>query len=166
MKNRPARSFEKALVTIVSSLGDTEAARIVGRSPSLVRKWSDPDSDARPRLDQCLKLDMAYVSRTGLPAPIHGVYLRKLEEAYRTCDATVESPIVALFNRQASLGVASKRLADSVRAEGDGCELAIVERLGRKGRMRELLLQDIEAIAQELGDLERAVRTLQGDGVG
>ena len=97
MKQRPARSFEKAIFNIMSALGNEAAAAAVGRSVSLIRKWSDPDSDSWPSLKQALALDAAYVRATGNPPPIHQVYQHRLDKIYAEVTGDCEPLVVALF---------------------------------------------------------------------
>ena len=62
MKLRNPRDFAAAITQIRSALGEAACAEIVGRSASLIRKWSDPDHPALPNIAQALLLDSAFVA--------------------------------------------------------------------------------------------------------
>ena len=78
MKPRTPGSFEAAIMRIVGNVTDETAALAVGKSPSLVRKWADPDCDTLPDLRQSLALDACYVEAGCGPAPILAVLVSRL----------------------------------------------------------------------------------------
>jgi len=107
MKRRHLQSFEHAISQILTEIGEESAAYAVGKSSSLVRKWSDPDQRAAPSLFQAVELDLAYAKATGLGAPIFSVYRHFVSPALiETEDA--HAPLQSSFIRlQALLGVAA-----------------------------------------------------------
>jgi len=78
MKLRAPRRFATAVTRIKNALGDEKCAEIVGRSPSLIRKWADPDHPSRPNLPQALALDVAFVQAGHGDPPILGLYQQRL----------------------------------------------------------------------------------------
>jgi len=68
MKPRPFGSFARAISKVRESLGEGECAKVVRRSPALVKKWCDPDHLSLPSLAQSVALDVAFV-RAGLGEP-------------------------------------------------------------------------------------------------
>ena len=80
MKLRNPRDFAAAITQIRSALGEAACAEIVGRSASLIRKWSDPDHPALPNIAQALLLDSAFVAAGNGDAPLWTLYEKLLEE--------------------------------------------------------------------------------------
>ncbi len=95
----------------MAEVGDTACAQAVRRSPSLIRKWSDPDNDTLPNLRQALLLDALYVAKTGKPAPILSLYQSRLAETLSPAPA---APSLDMLNQLTEvfylLGVAAKRI--------------------------------------------------------
>lgn len=81
MKLRAPKRFATAVTRIKNALGEDKCAEIVGRSASLIRKWSDPDHSSRPNLPQALALDEAYVEAGFGDAPILSMYQARLAKA-------------------------------------------------------------------------------------
>jgi hypothetical protein len=77
-KLRRPGSFEDAIVRVIDGLGREKVAELVGKSQSWVYGWSDPDSDRRPTVHQCLVLDAAYVAAGLGEAPIKTAYREQL----------------------------------------------------------------------------------------
>jgi hypothetical protein len=158
MKMRPARSFERAITQIISALGEETAANTVGRSASLVRKWSDPDNSAMPSIEQALALDRAFVKMKLEPAPIHAVYLHRLENAYNGMGAETETMVMALFNLHASIGLMTRTLAELME-ETDPHEINLSSKIELTPFNKESLLAEIEKVSEELSDFEKSVRS-------
>lgn len=78
-KLRPPLSFHQAITRIGGRLGWERCAEIVGQAERTVRNWSDPATNALPRLDDALLLDAAYRADGAGEAPILAVYGLKLE---------------------------------------------------------------------------------------
>tara|TARA_R110002167_G_scaffold35239_5_gene112593 strand:- start:351 stop:818 length:468 start_codon:yes stop_codon:yes gene_type:complete len=84
MKLRNPREFAAALTEIRSALGEAACAQAVGRSTSLIRKWSDPDHPALPNIAQALQLDSAFVAAGKGEPPLWKLYEKLLEEGLNT----------------------------------------------------------------------------------
>jgi len=63
-------TFPHAIRRVAAVLDYPEIARIVRRSPSLARKWSDPATRKSPSLDQALAIEAAYRAAGGDGSPI------------------------------------------------------------------------------------------------
>ena len=90
-KWRDPYSLEAALTEIISELGDSGAAEVVGKSERLVYMWSNPDEEVAPKLSQALHLDVAYVNKTGKQAPLLTAYQGLLSRYARFKPVPVES---------------------------------------------------------------------------
>lgn len=66
-KLRKANTLESAVLNNIAVLGIDGAARAVGKSEPLVRKWSDPDSETVINLKQAAVLDIAAMEAGGKP---------------------------------------------------------------------------------------------------
>jgi hypothetical protein len=158
MKIRPARSFERAITQIIRAIGEEAAANAVGRSASLVRKWSDPDNSAMPSIKQALALDRAFVKMKLEPAPIHAVYLHRLEKAFNGVGAETETMVMALFHLHASIGLMTRTLAE-IMEEADSGKIDLSSKIKLTNANKESLLAQIEKVAEELSDFEKSVRS-------
>ncbi len=78
-KLRTPLTFADALTRIVGTIGYAPAATLVGRSERCIYDWADPDSTAKPTLDQALALDAAYRAAGGDGAPILEAYSHQLD---------------------------------------------------------------------------------------
>ena len=150
IKVRPARSFERAVQQIIAAIGEQSSAEAVGRSVSLVRKWSDPDNSALPSIKQAFALDEAFVLSTKQPAPIRAVYAHRLDKVYDTLQPESETFVMALFNLHASIGNMTREIAEIL--EGSD-----VEDLKLTPRLRETLLAELQIVSSKTADLERAI---------
>jgi len=157
MKIRPARSFERAVTQIIHALGEEEAAKAVKRSTSLIRKWSDPDNPALPSIQQALDLDKAFVRTMKEPAPLHAVYLHRLDKAFEDIGPETETLVMALFNLHASIGLITRTLVELLESNGYG-KVNLSTRISLSPISREILLTEIEKASEELDDLEKSVR--------
>ena len=151
MKTRPARSFERAVQTILSAIGEEDAANVTERSVSLVRKWSDPDTPSLPSVKHALALDRAYIKAGHGPGPISAVYQHRLEKIVAEMDLTNETLVGALFNLHAAVGSLTRSVADNLGEKP-------LEPMSLSPRMKETLLAEIETLTQEASDLEAVVR--------
>lgn len=151
MKVRPARSFERAVQQIISAIGEQATADAVGRSVSLVRKWSDPDNSALPSIKQAFALDEAFVLATNQPAPIRAVYAHRLVKVYDTTHPETETFVMALFNLHASVGNMTREVAGILEGKD-------IEHLKFTPRLREILLTEIQTVSEKAADLEHAIK--------
>lgn len=158
MKMRPARSFERAITQIIHALGEDVAAQAVGRSTSLIRKWSDPDNAALPSIGQALELDKAFVRTMKEPAPLHAVYLHRLDKAFEDMGPETETLVMALFNLHASIGLITRTLAELLESNNHA-KVNLSTRISLSPISRETLLAEIEKVSEELNDLEKSVRS-------
>lgn len=152
MKIRPARSFERAVQQIIAGIGEEASAEAVGRSKSLIRKWSDADSPSVPSIEQAWELDRAYVKILKEPAPIHAVYSYRIGKAFDDLTPESKSIIKTLFNLHSSVADITRTLADSMQKDHfDYIELT--------PNVRASLLLLVESMTQEAENLERAIAT-------
>lgn len=105
MKLRAPKRFAAAITRIKNALGERICAEAVGRSPSLIRKWADPDHTSRPNLVQALALDVAFVEGGHGEPPILALYQQRLA---RAVVAQAEKPpidvVLAALSVQAAVG--------------------------------------------------------------
>ena len=74
MKSRDAGTFEGALIELIRVLGVQVCAKVVDKSVSLVRKWSDPNNRTMPTLEQALALDLEFTRKMHcVPPLLHAV---------------------------------------------------------------------------------------------
>ena len=86
MKTRIAGTFEGAILDIVRVLGIERCAEVVGKSVSLVRKWSDPDNKTLPSLDQALVLDLEYAREMRSMPPLLHSYSNRINKEFDACE--------------------------------------------------------------------------------
>lgn len=79
--NRTPFTFEDAAMHASTRLGRTEAANVVNRTISAVQKWTDPDQESLPNIQQALLLDIACVQK-GEEPPFFAAY-RAMLESYK-----------------------------------------------------------------------------------
>lgn len=119
-KAREPNTFEDAILRIADRIGWDAAADVVGKGERVVRNWSDPDMDRRPDIEECLKLDMAYLSAGGsAPAPLLAVYLARMDRAAAkpSCPAQiVQATVVAA--KEAGEAIAASVAASQTSACG------------------------------------------------
>lgn len=152
MKPRPSRSFEKAIMHIITILGEDRAAQAVSRSTSLIRKWSDPDNTAMPSITQSLALDRAFVLHQKEPAPIQSVYAHQLDRIYDAIGPETEPLVVAVLNLYVSMGEMTRTLSTALDDKSTK-DTPLAKRIQDK------LLGQIERITEDIHDLEKSVRT-------
>lgn len=73
-------TFEHAIRRIAAVLAYPEMARVVRRSASLVRKWSDPTSGKSPSLGQAVAIEAAYRAAGGDGSPILEAFAFQLDQ--------------------------------------------------------------------------------------
>jgi len=150
MKSREAGTYEDAVTRIIRILGADVAARAVGRSQSLVRKWADPDDPALPNIEQATALDVAFVSAGCGEAPILGAYLARIEHSLSVLGPGQESIIVALIDLQSDIGKLTALIADAIELpRNPGRKLDVAE----KNR----LLRAVGEIRDGARGVERAI---------
>lgn len=101
MKRRLPANLSSAASQISEALGPDRVAQIVGRSPTLVYKWADPELAYFPNLQQALELDSAFVATGHGVPPFLTAYATLLKQrtasvAPRKSDALSEA--VAIVN--------------------------------------------------------------------
>ena len=112
MKLRKPGTLPAAITLIKSKLTEEVCAEIVQRSPSLIRKWADPDDPALPNLRQGLQLDAAYI-RAGLgEPPVQAWYASRLERLVAERPDEALDIVLAALDLQAALGELSGVIAD------------------------------------------------------
>jgi len=83
---RVSLSLSEAVRTVIAALGIEATAARVGRSPSSVYKWADPDLTHVPNLKQALDLDVEFMRGAHGPPPLMTAYMAllryRLEEEY------------------------------------------------------------------------------------
>ena len=111
-KRRDPRTFKGAVTRILGMLGDEACAAAVGKSASLIYKWSDPDCDTLPSVEQALALDQAYVAAGEGNPPIATVYSLALE-CGRQSDIPAKHLHTSVLAATAAWGVFCHRLAET-----------------------------------------------------
>lgn len=152
MKLRVPKRFATAVTRIKNAIGEEKAAEVVARSPSLIRKWADPDHPSRPNLPQALALDVAYVEGGHGDPPILALYQQRLARAVVT---EMEKPpidvVLAALSVQAAVGdisqnIVAKRAGDSAGSAFSPNEknqiLCLLERLQQQVAQIEDALDD------------------------
>lgn len=148
MKLRAPRRFATAVTRIKTALGEDRCAEIVGRSASLIRKWSDPDHPSRPNLPQALALDVAFVEGGYGEAPILALYQERLARAVSESQE-ISRPIdvaLAALAVQASVGDVSQSI---ISLRGKGGTISPNE--------RNEILQHLERLQQQTSQIEDAL---------
>jgi hypothetical protein len=98
MKIRAPFSIEAALIRVLDKLGVQEAAQIVGKSESLLRKASDPDHHYCLSLEDAILLDHAFRLQGHGEPPISTAYTEILNvmELASDRERRNSSPLVGL----------------------------------------------------------------------
>jgi len=95
-------------VTIIAGRIDyPEMALLVGKSESLVRKWSDPRAGRAPTLAQAMALDAAYLAVGGDRAPILSAYSHIV-------DVRVAAETACLTQLRADVATASREFGEAM----------------------------------------------------
>jgi hypothetical protein len=143
-KIRQPDSFSDAVHVIAAALTWEGAAAAIGKSVSLVRQFADPDAEAKPNIEQALKLDAAFAAHTGEPGPIGLLYCEQSKE-HGNGEAHKPAPI---HQRLCDLG---KQVGDVYAATTQALEDGKVTSRERA------------AILRECGDVEQVIRKIKRD---
>jgi len=131
MKPREAGTFEASLMELMDILGVERCATVVDRSTSLVRKWSDPDNNILPSLQQALALDLEYVRETNSAPPLIHAYTNAVELQLEAAEE-VQKILPALLALQTAFNLLVQKVAsdcvDLQRAKVERQELSKAER--------------------------------------
>jgi hypothetical protein len=141
-KIRQPDSFSDAVHVIAAALTWEGAAAAIGKSVSLVRQFADPDAEAKPNIEQALKLDVAYTAHTGEAGPIGLLY------------AENSHPLPATHKPQPL----HQRLCDLGKQVGDVYAATAAALADGKVNSRERA-----AILRECGDVEQVIRKIKRD---
>ena len=113
MKLREPNSFAAAITRIKRRLDDEQCATLVNRSPSLIRKWTDPDLAVWPNIAQAVILDAAYMTAGGGEPPILEAYQELVEAISNEPPPEPADLILSVLSLQAAVGDLSEAIADS-----------------------------------------------------
>jgi hypothetical protein len=150
MKPRVPRTFAAAITRIKRRLDDEQCAALVERSPSLIRKWTDPDLDVWPSLAQAVVLDAAYVDGGWGDPPILEAYRDALEKISEEPPALPVDIVHATLSLQAAVGDLSEAIADSRGSNSPGgADIT--------SRERQAIVTLIERLEEKLDTIEDAV---------
>ena len=122
MRPRSGKSFESAITRIQARLTDAYCAEIVGRSQSLVRKWSNPAHRSLPNLAQAIALDAAFVAHGHGEPPILDVYRRQLDtlDARGTADhIDLREAMLSMTGLVGELSIAISEISRSAEPAAD-----------------------------------------------
>ncbi len=150
MKLRAPRRFATAVTRIKNALGEEKCAEIVGRSPSLIRKWADPDHQSRPNLPQALALDVAFVEAGRGDPPILSMYQHRLARAVAV--ETDRAPInvaLAALSVQAAVGEISQSIVASRAKSSEGVSFTANE--------KNQILHLLERLQEQVSQIEEAL---------
>jgi hypothetical protein len=106
MKTRAPFSIEAAIVRVLDKLGVQEAADIIGKSDSLLRKASDPDHPFSLSLIDAIQLDHAFSANGHGEPPISTAYVEILSKMESSADNISPnlSPLVSLAITMEEIG--------------------------------------------------------------
>ena len=111
-KMRQPGSIADAISRIIGDMTAEDAGAAIGKSDSLIRKWSDPDTDNWPDSMQILALDVAYTNAGHGNGPIT-YYMRELwREAVADDGHIAMCPTVRHLHVNRELGDVSKAVLD------------------------------------------------------
>ncbi|AUW59420.1 hypothetical protein C1T17_16330 [Sphingobium sp. SCG-1] len=128
-KVRKPLTFQRSLSLIADELGWDGCAAVVGKSESLLRKLSDPDTEREISLQDALRLDNAYYRAGGEGAPLFECYTLRLEAPGMVEAATDTSVLVAAGNvaKEAGEAVAATLHLIGHMDDPKAQELAVIE---------------------------------------
>lgn len=149
MKPRDNRSFEGAITQIMGALTVEGAGETVCKSPGLIRRWSDPDDYPLPRIDEALKLDIAYLEAGYGTAPIIEVYARLLQTI------GLNPKAACIVSATLGLQTACGQVAEAVRAAKaptgpGGTRITHAE--------QKKVLEGVDIARRKLDEIEKAVK--------
>lgn len=136
-----------ALREITDALGVELCASHVGKSVSLMYKWTDPDNEAAPSIEQAFSLERLYVSTHGCHpqrAPISSVWVRLLNMHVSDEETNPFEVLQLVLALPASVGNLSDRFSEAI---NDG-----IITLGEKKEIR----QAIASARKHLDELEQS----------
>lgn len=156
MKTREPNSLAAAITRIKRRLDDEQCATLVKRSPSLIRKWTDPDLPVWPNVAQAVILDAAYVTGGWGDPPILEAYKEMVETMSDEPPPEPADLILATLSLQAAVGDLSEAIADSRSATSPGgSEITAGERHSIV-MLLERLEEKLDSIEDALADNERS----------
>ena len=150
MKPRTPKSFVAALTKVMTSLSDDRCAEIVGRSPSLIRKWADPDHPSLPSLYQAMALDIVYTKSGYGEPPILKAYEEILEDTLGQRDDDPVDIVMAALAVQGTVGSLSEAIREALDPKGPGGAVITP-------RERQQILEIIDRLEDHTDDIETAV---------
>jgi hypothetical protein len=115
LKARLPGSYADAVTRIMGALTPEGAAKAVGKTPGLVRGWSDPDSDSLPSIAQAEKLDAAYVAATGEAGPLGALLRQRTRRGLRRAAHVALDPHARLSEIVAEVGEIGLDLTKALR---------------------------------------------------
>ena len=150
MKLRNPREFSAAITQIRSTLGEATCAEVVGRSTSLIRKWSDPDHPALPSIAQALLLDSAFVAAGHGEPPLAQLYGKLLEEGAPGEPLDGDDIVPSALTLHAIVGELSEVIRECIPRDGNPyLKLSLTKQT--------MLLNYIDRLEAETERLEEAV---------
>ena len=122
-------------------------AQVVGRSKSLILKWSDPDQLRSPNIAEACALDRAFIDAGHGAPPIATLYRNLLEDALSTEIRHAENVKTAALSVQAVVGDLSVAIGEAIRPHRTGRTV-----VGPR---------DLAAIREILGRLDDGAETIE-----
>jgi len=119
MKTRAPFSIEAAIVRVFDQIGVQNAAEIVGKSESLLRKASDPDHHYCISIIDAIRLDLEYCARGHGDPPIFVAYseMLSLMKSDQEREKKNSSPLINLAMIMEDIGEVAK---DTYSSTADG----------------------------------------------
>lgn len=152
MKPRQHRSFSAAITYTMGVLTDIGAGEAVGKTASLVRKWSDPDDAALPSIQQSIDMDKAMIAEGYKPA-IHEAYTRQL--AALGIDVIAGDILLAALGLQSACGLVSEAVTEAKSPHGHGGHTITQKE-------REATLKALDKARDKLNEIEAALNEETG----
>jgi len=150
-KQRVPGSIEDAIDLAKGGLGVGTMSLTVGKTESLVRKWSDPDSDTLPSIRQCIQIDVAYARAGYGEGPVLATARRIYQSQVLSVDEVPRDVMGELMDIPTATGDLFQRLRDAVDVDSDGGVSLTPHEMTRA-------LRGVEALRKELDQLEAAIR--------
>ena len=149
-KLRVPESIEDALIQAESFVTREAVARYIGRSPALVQKFGDPDTDQQLQLRQALEIDRC-LALEGYPQPFAALFAAR---AARNATAGQQlERALATEERPMRLAVAAVR--DAAKIVGD-LELAEADGVYTAAEVAALLRQ-LTSLQKQVADLKQGI---------
>jgi restriction endonuclease Mrr len=127
-KRRHPLTFENAMTAVASHIGWKETARIVGRSESTVRAWSDNDIKTTIPLEAALALDIAFHQAGGEGAPFFNCYANQVEAARADACPEIQAMITSAAKVAKETGEAIEATLDAATINASLADIAVAER--------------------------------------